>query len=108
MICLPDRMSSDGIVTMKSGIVLKEAMAKKNDVIEYSEHPFIGEIVLAGDDCFGKVGEYLLLPSRLANRLDSLDHVIVGNTDYYILNDSLCSCKKTTVDRSKYKYMGEE
>ena len=108
LFCRPEKISKDGLVTMKSGIMLKEGMAKEQDVIEYSEHPFVGEVIKAGNGCFAKVGEFLLLPSRLAKRMDSLDHIIINNTDYHLLNDSLCVCKKTTVDKSLYANLGEQ
>ena len=106
MYCKPEKISSDGLVTMKSGIVLKEAIAKKQDVIEYSSHPFLAEVVLAGVGCEGKKGDYLLVPNRLAGRLESLDMVIIDSKEYFTLSDSLCSVRMTKIDRKKYHYYG--
>jgi len=100
-ICDAERVSSDGIVTTKSGLVLQEGLAKKHDVVEYTNHPFIGKVLRSGVEWISE-GDILLLPLRLFQRVETLDHLIIGGIDYHLLKDDVCFCKVKGYDMSVY------
>jgi len=45
-------------------LVLQEGLAKKHDVVEYTNHPFIGKVLRSGVEWISE-GDILLLPLRI-------------------------------------------
>ena len=102
MYCEPDRKTVNGKIETKSGILLNEAVAKQHDIAEYSSHPLVGVVVGSGIEGV-KVGDVVLLPSRVVGRLDMLDHLIFGSKNYYVVSEGLAKVRISGFDLSNYK-----